>query len=645
MRTKKYFLGLLALALCAACSDSEQVDNNTIETDADGNNYMSVIVSMSGTDTRATTQTYEDGTTSENYVSASNSVLLFYDTYGSYVAHGVLTADLDPSTYEDGTGYKKTSVVIYGMSVQPTHVFAVFNYSSWNSLLNKSLSEVIDITSSTTPSASGSFLMTNALRVEDGEFVRAATLNTDYIYTSQDDADSGNPAATIFVEREIAKVDVGVQTSITTASSDYEDGYIVVDDSGSYYAILDNGYGTDSDGKLTGGYTYAYLKYTTGDDGNVTSISTEYITNVKARVDILGWAINATNDEGYLSKHYDSDGESDLADMIEDEQSNWVDINTSAYLWAVDINYDNTSSAYTIGDATTDGSGSGVFEGVNYLSWNDVKDLGCSTDAAYYHENTACNSAQETYNQPGTKACTPTITLAAQLFVDTDGDGTYSADDFQSYNIYYRNGVFYSNLAVGYLAMNELENYYLSTDGGTTYISKSDGNLFAYFADAELGSATTTNDNTGRVQITSLTLQDGVTAWYSEDGSTYTQVDMDNTTSKTYQALLTAINSTTILAIDDNGGGLKCFYLGYCYYQAPIEHINYTDSEGSNVVYNGIVRNHSYHLTLNTISDVGQAVFDPDEEIVVIPGEEDTYYLSCTVNILKWVAKSQTVDF
>ena len=618
MKATKYFFGLLALALCAACSDSETVDS-ALETDADGNTYMTISVSMGVADTRAS-QSYETGDKNETYVDASKSVLLFYDTYGSYMAYGMLTEDLTWSS-STSTGLDQVTVVVYGLSVKPTQVFAVFNYSNYSSLLNKSLSDVITITTSTTPSSKGDFLMTNALRVVKGEFVRAAELDASYIYSTEAEAKAGTSAATIFVEREIAKVDVDVQTASE------EEGYFQYDEDSTYYAIL------------PGNYTYGYL--------DTLTYKPAYVSDVKAKVVIKGWAINATNDEGYITKNYNSDRETALSQITDDDEySYWVDSSTQAYLWAVDANYDYDADNddYTIGTTSSAGSGTSgsVFDGVTYLTWNEVFAKGCSTDAAYYHENTADAAAQAALNQSGTKACTPTITLATQLLVDTDGDGTYSTSDFQSNNIYYRNGTFYSNYAVGALAMTQLSDYYLSSDGGTTFIS-SETNYFVYFTDATL--ELVAHDNNSFVQIGSLALYEGITAWYSEDGTTTNavQVDLDDENDEEYQALLEAINSTEILKIDGDEG-LECFYLGYCYYQAPIEQISYT-SGSSEITYNGIVRNHSYHLTLNSVSELGQGVFDPDEEIVVIPGDEEKYYLSCTVNILQWVAKSQSVDF
>ncbi len=82
---------------------------------------------------------------------------------------------------------------------------------------------------------------------------------------------------------------------------------------------------------------------------------------------------------------------------------------------------------------------------------------------------------------------------------------------------------------------------------------------------------------------------------------------------------------------------------GKCYYFVDIEHFG-TDASGNNR--KGIIRNHIYDLTLNSLGGLGVPVFDPDKIIIPeIPGEDQFFYLSASINILKWIIVSQTVDF
>lgn len=62
--------------------------------------------------------------------------------------------------------------------------------------------------------------------------------------------------------------------------------------------------------------------------------------------------------------------------------------------------------------------------------------------------------------------------------------------------------------------------------------------------------------------------------------------------------------------------------------------------------FEGVIRNHVYDLTLNSISGVGTPVFDPNDVIIPeTPDEETLWYLGAEVNVLKWRIVKQTVDF
>lgn len=78
---------------------------------------------------------------------------------------------------------------------------------------------------------------------------------------------------------------------------------------------------------------------------------------------------------------------------------------------------------------------------------------------------------------------------------------------------------------------------------------------------------------------------------------------------------------------------------GKAYYFVNIEHFG---TEGFDV---GVVRNHIYDLTLNSLTGVGVAVFNPDETIIPEKPSDDLYYLAAKINILKWRLVSQTVNF
>lgn len=80
---------------------------------------------------------------------------------------------------------------------------------------------------------------------------------------------------------------------------------------------------------------------------------------------------------------------------------------------------------------------------------------------------------------------------------------------------------------------------------------------------------------------------------------------------------------------------------GMTYYFTPIRHLAQNKTE---MGYYGVVRNHSYRITINTISGFGTPVYNPDEVIdPVIPKDTETY-LAARINVLSWRVVTSDVD-
>ena len=79
---------------------------------------------------------------------------------------------------------------------------------------------------------------------------------------------------------------------------------------------------------------------------------------------------------------------------------------------------------------------------------------------------------------------------------------------------------------------------------------------------------------------------------------------------------------------------------GKVYYYIPINHLGKTGS----VAECGIVRNHWYIVTLNSITGLGTPVYNEDKTIdPTTPSDENTY-LAARVNVLQWRVVTQNVD-
>lgn len=79
---------------------------------------------------------------------------------------------------------------------------------------------------------------------------------------------------------------------------------------------------------------------------------------------------------------------------------------------------------------------------------------------------------------------------------------------------------------------------------------------------------------------------------------------------------------------------------GATYYYTPIKHLGDVGKLGEY----GIVRNHSYQVTIQNIKGFGTPVYDPKKEIdPMIPSDENTY-LAASVKVLSWRVVSSKVD-
>ena len=565
MRKFSYLFGtaVIAAAMCA-CSDDTTSDVTAAGTEtATGDvTYLNVSLAMAGSGslTRADDgSTYEYGEEYENAV--ETCTLLFYDGEGNFLALRELDDNLIWKDNTDPNNIASTAsqvVALSGLSTIPTKVLAIINgtASDYN---NESLKTVLAMTVTDAPtssSTSGDFIMSNSVYVKDGAFVYAEPISDKCLFESESDAENAteDETLTIYVEREVAKVTINVNTKDDNDTSNTSN--IENDEDGTYYAKLD-------------GTHIIWI----GED------PTEY-TDATFRICIDGWAVNATNDEGYLVKNVNEDWLND-GDFIE---GTWYNSSDHRTWWAKDDNYDSNKN-------------------VSYLSWQEVADNETSTDAAYYHENTANYDVQIEYNQPGKDAYTPTLMVAAHVEVSTASDTedftNILEEDDNLKNLYYKGGVYYDEAALKYYIAKE----YNETNNTSVTVD-------------EITNITITSDDEGTCNING-----------------------------------TEVDGETLDMLTD----IELFVESACYYQKPISQDitsgdidDGEDSSAETTEYCGLVRNHSYYITLNSITGVGGNIIDKEDEDgePEIPGEETTYYLNTEINILQWrVVTEQEVNF
>lgn len=79
---------------------------------------------------------------------------------------------------------------------------------------------------------------------------------------------------------------------------------------------------------------------------------------------------------------------------------------------------------------------------------------------------------------------------------------------------------------------------------------------------------------------------------------------------------------------------------GMAYYYTTIKHLGKKGKLGEY----GIVRNHSYQISLNSIKGFGTPVYEPEKIIVPAIPSNDKTYLAAKINVLSWRVVPSTVD-
>ena len=342
---------------------------------------------------------------------------------------------------------------------------------------------------------------------------------------------------------------------------------------------------------------------------NITSEDV-YVDNakVKARVVVDGWHENAINESGYLVKNVDNTW------LTTAPFTGWNSAAEYRCFWSKDENYDAVGSeAYDFNK--TKANQVGTYQNLEYFSWNEAA---AGYHAGYIHANTVAPAAQKGLAEQYTNVTT--MLIAAHLEVSTGDGATWKNED-----LFRKDGVFYTETAYRTRIINALTGklrWKNTANGVYTNLAPADVTL-AY-------STSHTNKSVVKVTVSSVNTpagcilqQNNGTVWSDVDAATYV--------------------STVSVSISNNASTLITDVTGWkdgaCYYQVPIEHLTSTDANP----FWGVVRNHCYELTLSSISRIGSAIWDKDEELVIIPGKETNYYVAARLNILAWKSIKQNV--
>ena len=321
---------------------------------------------------------------------------------------------------------------------------------------------------------------------------------------------------------------------------------------------------------------------------------------------VTGWGLNATTKDSYCFKNINTGWTEETLGF------KWNDAANFRSYWGKSTNYGTGIYPGTYGSSVDKYDEKTAT--LNYITYNDLK-VGINGNA-YCRENT---------NDPEVlgKNFSGTVTSVLLKAQVTDKEGNAGT----RYNFA---GSLYDEANYKAAALNSFE-------ASTTN---------------RIWKKTVSGGNTTYTKVTA----DDLSVVISADG--YAHVELKEASNYCFGAGETSTKDATTAEINKllNGDeaykyntGCSFYKEGMMYYNIPIEHLRddgkYNDSDYVQKEGNyGVVRNHYYIITVNSIRNLGKAVNVPDERI--IPNDDDVknYFVAAKINVLSWKVVRQSVD-
>lgn len=125
--------------------------------------------------------------------------------------------------------------------------------------------------------------------------------------------------------------------------------------------------------------------------------------------------------------------------------------------------------------------------------------------------------------------------------------------------------------------------------------------------------------------------------------------------SQNYELLGTdAATSLTAANAIINTNKASIYKSGDTYYFAAIQHLGATNRTTEDLAtwnstirplgWFGVVRNHWYQVSINSLSGLGTAVYFPEKDIVPVIPQNNNSYLAARINVLQWRVVPQSID-
>ena len=595
------FMSVAAVALLAAACSSDEPNGGPDTTGKDGQAFMKVRINYADGG-RATAGAFENGRDFEHTVSTAR--FFFYDDQQNYVTEASVWngGNPNPANPDNIEYFGNNVLVLSGLDNNnfPKYMLTVLNapagFTSKMTLQETAddiFAQAADKTDGGIYGGSGNFIMSTSSygRTDADEPAFVNVLTTGNFKLSASDALAENNSVEVYVERLAAKVSVGVDNE--AEGLDYDA------DKGMYK-----------------------LRITVSGDPNDQDQAGDNIGAADVYIKFNGWALSNTRKSTHLCK--------DIASVTAGLAFNW-DNGARGFFrswWGASVGYGSAVSTADLNQFS--------FNELNKKFYNEmgtgVDNDTYKTYVDYCAENT--NTAEyfnsgkknaEGYDLVNPQVVT-SVLLGATTYMEVTENGV---TELKPVDLILYNGLYFTDKALRDYAMRYVQgldklNYYTKVDGKEEYHQLS----------ADFAKVLTTGENASDVKVVAdETAFTGKTIYTKNaDGNGYTSV-ADNAT------VISALN--TSLAKVEGATGYKD---GQMYYNIPIEHHYEASGKALEEGEYGIVRNHFYQLTVNSIKRLGHGVYDPTKDIIPDEEEDPKYYVGAHINILSWKVVKQNVE-
>jgi len=627
MKKVNLYLGALAaLATCALIGCQKDDGGSDKITSEMATSFANISIVMPGhANSRAegdegrSSTIYDNGTADENKI--GELLLMFYDAQGNVVGSSTTTSTTATTGTTTGTPIEAffTNTVLITMKEGanvPVSVVAYVNPANTTSQ-NDRLEQIRNLirTSDQIKNDKG-FLMNNSGHYENGIYTIAAKLNSNFIYTSEDKAkkalqDNGDAiAAKIYVERVAAKVKVAMNPDLTIEP------------------------------------------YTVGTDTR---------TNYSLRFVPESWALTATAKNTLLIKNMNTTINS--LNTALNGNTSWAIPTDAAYrtFWARSYGYGIPNEVPQPQDGIiipVTGKDNDPNYLLNYVSYNsnEFKSLEkdgayitmANTEAVYIPENTMRGGRfVDLENFPNPYASVTSAVIKGHYEVTGDNENKF-ADGF--YLRQYSEGTGEGTLVTKYGIYTESEVIKAMLHGQAVLRVNADN-----AEGVENIIKLTHNDKTYDIKGQKVpNAANHYTIQIDPQKINNTHIfrpTNNNDGSVTWTEVAEADKNKAIGEINeelDKFAGQALYYNGgKAFFYVPIKH-NGTGTDAfidqPNTGDYGIVRNHSYQVTINSIKGLATGIADDNDKPLPDPTPTQAYFINASMNILSWHIMGQTVD-